>query len=163
MKASKWLARWNYVLYSTRNNWKNLGELAYVFANMTTCELGAVAFMRPKDILKPKFHWYLTAQRELFSHFNSQHKHTQCVLTSGWKSWRQLSFWQQAHTFLYYVCFYVFILIQSVNPVYLLCMWSISVALIFFFFPVDIWLSFICVLSAEGRVQRGTTGITLSL
>lgn len=34
MKASKWLAWWNYVFYIRRNNWKNLGILAYIFINM---------------------------------------------------------------------------------------------------------------------------------
>lgn len=34
MKASKWLARWNYVFYITRNNWENRESWNTFFANM---------------------------------------------------------------------------------------------------------------------------------
>lgn len=55
MKASKWLARWNYVFYILKNNWKNLREMGDISASIQ-------CFRTPRttEILKQSLEWCFT-------------------------------------------------------------------------------------------------------
>lgn len=112
MKASKWLARWNYVFYITRNNWKNLWILAYIFINMQMflCATdrawsGNSGCLWP--ILQAEFRWHLTDSSK--SAVFQLRQPTQTDIMSNYINeitWLEdsptfpHSFWQQAETLI---------------------------------------------------------------
>lgn len=109
MKASKWLARWNYVFYITRSNWKNLGELAYIFANMQMF-LYATSHMRTGSSSSLWANWYFVTKASMIPDWQLK---VDCFPTSPAKTnimcnyinrledtpTFPYSFWQQAETY----------------------------------------------------------------
>lgn len=172
MKASKWLARWNYVFYITRNNWKNLGELAYIFANMqmflyATDHMGTGS----GSFLWPKWHfsarvsmipdWQLNGdsvptspaktnrhyvQLHQWNHLTWRHAYSSAqLLTAGWNIYMMPLALSSTYT---------------VHPV-AFTVHAVQLRGLHFFHRY--LRSFICVLHAEGRARGGPLGYIVSI